>query len=467
MILTRSASSAQEAAPARTGSHDSDDGVTSTRDPHQDKHAHEHAKRTVAAESDTAMPFQRGQSPLFGADDSTGGINWDRLFAEQQNACTADELAQFLNEDLFGTASGANPVAVNPEATLRQPPPQGPPLIPLASRPRTSGQPLSFPDVNAPLSFEHAQSRATDLDGSLASPLFDQGSPYDPLGGAASSAWDGSPAFSDVSPLWSDRGDEFSGSLSPEVRDLQLFGALSVGAPAAKTEAYSPVLAPTQLADIEVSPAAPLPPLALGPAPAFAFSAPAPAAQPIPRELLPPLPPLPAAAPASMPSPSPASASSRQSTPSDSDWAPSFAAAAAPSRPRRTSTRAASISAPPFDPTAPRVAPDAPIKQRKYHVESRTAAKPIPKHLAEQRARAIARGEDAPDDDELERKAAQAREKNTLAARKSREKKKGELEAMKRRVEELEGENDALRAVNEVLSRELGAERAGKRRRVE
>ncbi|BGP50643.1 hypothetical protein JCM10450v2_006562 [Rhodotorula kratochvilovae] len=462
MILTRSASSAQEAAPARTGTRDSDDGVTSTRDPHQDKHAHVHEHEHGKS---TAMPFERDQSPLFGADDSTGGIDWDRLFAEQQNAC--NELAQFLNEDLFGTAAEANPVAVNPEATLRQPPPQGPPLIPLASRPRTSGQPLSFPDVNAPLSFEHAQSRATDLDGSLASPLFDQGSPYDPLGGATSSAWDGSPAFSDVSPLWSDRGDEFGGSLSPEVRDLQLLGALSVGAPAAKTEAYSPVLAPTQLADIEVSPAAPLPPLALGPAPAFSFAPPAaPAAQPIPRELLPPLPPLPVAAPAS--TPSPASASSRESTPSDSDWVPSPAAAAAPSRPRRASTRAASSSsAPPFDPSAPRVAPDAPIKQRKYHVESRTAAKAIPKHLAEQRARALARGEDAPDDDELERKAAQAREKNTLAARKSREKKKGELEAMKRRVEELEGENDALRAVNEVLSRELGAERAGKRRRVE
>ncbi|GAA5820891.1 hypothetical protein JCM3770_004855 [Rhodotorula araucariae] len=504
MILTRSASSAQSAAPARTGAEEGPGRVTATSSPHQNAHGHEHRKNTATESTDTAMPFQRDQSPLFGADDVDGAIDWDRLFAEQQFACSAgkhallrvlasgspsaaeivsseepaatahadsrllllDEVGQLLSQGFFG----ASTVAANPDATFAQ---GGPPLIPLASRPRTSGQPLTFPDVNAPLSFEQVQERATDLDGSLASPLFDQASLYDHFG--TTNALEGSPAFSDVSPLWSDRdGDSCipEGSLSPEVCDLQLFGALSVGSGTAgeakvtKSEVYSPVLAPTGISHIAISPAAPLPPLALALAPeelALAHALePPPALQPFLRELLPPLPPLP---PLSAAAPAPAPESDRELTPSDSDWASSSPAhatpAPAPMRPRRGATNAR------FDPLAARVATGAPIKPRRYQVDSRTAAKAVPKNLAAKVERAAARGERVPSRAELEAEAAARRERNTIAARESRKRKAAELDALKSRVEALEGENAALYAVIEELQREAADGRVGKKRKVE
>lgn len=499
------------------------------------------------------MSFQREPSPLFGPDDLVwdgGALTGGGLLHEQLScgpgecsplrlltlgdhpALTAsrmgglghsppdadsllplllsDDFSQYLVEDLFsGSAPNHDAVAAHP-VPLPLPQQQGPPLIPLASRPRTAAPspvpavapaPLAYPDLNAPgsvpyvpLSFDRVQDRHAAFDASLGSPLLDD--PFSPVDADADadryapSAWDGSPTMTDVdeaSPAWGERALEPGPVDDAASSGLRLFGQLSVGptdmealldpaskAVAAEAEqapraAYSPVIAPTPLADLAVSPCAPLPPLAL--LPPLPLPAPAADVNKVAQEEEQ----KPAPAPVSAPAPPAVSpARSTRSTRSRRSTSTSASGPGSPAPISSSSSAAAATAA--YDPSAPRVALDAPIRPRTYHTESRTSAKPIPRNLLLKRSRAVARGEaDVPEDDELVDEAERRRRANTLAARASRLRKKEEVEGLRRRVDELEEENERLREWGDELRRELEDARAdgggggggdGKRRRV-
>ncbi|GJN93396.1 hypothetical protein Rhopal_006451-T1 [Rhodotorula paludigena] len=408
------------------------------------------------------------------------------------------ELAQFVNDDLFGPAACAEPVFIEKPQQVDEalPPLYGPPLIPLASRPTSTRAPLSFPDVNAPmpattsLSFAQPQERALEFDAGLASPLFDQGSPFDAPGSAyaygfsnSGGEYDASPAFSDVSPAWVENGDFSTGSsVSPELRDLNLFDPLVQQIKPDPDAIYSPVIAPTELQDIQISPPALLPPPLASTAALFPQLGNLPALPNLPRSQTqqtaieragPPSPPatpaLDSDAEASVP---------MEDDPNDSDFNPDVAAhrsvralsTASPARSTRRSTARSAVS--PSAPSASaslapavagaRIALDAPIQRRKYQVDSRTSAKPVPKSLRTKRARAEARGEEVPPEAKAIDEAARRREANTLAARHSRAKKAAYVKG-------LEEENEMLKSIIAELRRaneELRGEEMSKRRRL-
>ena len=528
---------------------------------------------------------------------SLGGVGWpDELLAPRPTSSGADsplallvpdDFNQYLVEDLFGASQSSSnkSVVLHPQPVLEQQhqhePRPGPPLIPLASRPRTStwpsttSTPLAFPDLNAPnsvqylpLSFDRVQDRHAAFDAALGSPLLDYDddgglSPqYSPDDAYAPSAWDGSPAMTDVDPVWGarDEGEGEGGAAArdeEEARGLRLFGQLSVEpsemeamvqadrqqqqATRAAPVAYSPVLAPTQVAHRPVSPCAPLPPRAsLPPLPpiaevkdqaVLAFAPPAPpppssSAPPIAAGAEPtarstrsrrstststsmsssaaPTEPAPTFAPAppafAPPAPTPVRTRPRRTSRAPA-YNAAFVPSASPPRPAAAATTTASTAASPsptptegssapapYDPSAQRVALDAPTRARTYAVESRTSLKAVPVKLLRSRKRARSRsgtadgagdggegeGEAAAGemqvDDELIDEADRRRRANTLAARVSRQKKKDELDGLRRRVGELEEENAQLKVRNEELQHELDdikGEGRAKRRKVE
>lgn len=367
------------------------------------------------------------------------------------------------------------------------------------------------------------------FDAQLASPLFETspsppyhgdawspGSPYrthnNGFGGAGSAS---------VSPVWSDAISPAelyspgpgSGSMSPEMGGLSLFGGLglegmsmsmsmgtavngadSTGASHANQFPaellYSPVVSPAPrgltptaspfLDDIDVSPVF-LPQQLLPAAPS-----------------LPPLPsttsPTTAATPAAVAAPSDTARSPEASSSpdiieeeddgavsgSDDDYTPVVKRESS-AGPQRSTRRASSIrraSSPPSSsspaavdapPPGLKVALNAPITKRVYTTTSRTSAKPIPKNLAKQIAARRAKGE-VVDEDEAVAEADRKRKKNTLSARQSRAKKAMEVEGLKGRVRELEGEKEGWSGERENLERRVGElerEVEGLKRRVE
>ncbi|GAA5892423.1 hypothetical protein JCM8208_005818 [Rhodotorula glutinis] len=265
-------------------------------------HAYEH-ESIQHTRLGPSMSFYRESSPLFSTADHHHLPHHPPPPAasatlHQQRSCGPDGLNQFLVEDLFSASQSSS----NKSAILEQPqpPPPGPPLIPLASRPRTStwpsttSTPLTFPDLNAPtsvppypylaLSFDRVQDRHAAFDAALGSPLLDGDgecdfSPANDDDACAPSVWDGSPAMTDVDPVWGARGgDEDEAGAQERERGLRLFGQLSVEAnemeamvradreqqqQAARAPAptYSPVLAPMDVEEDALSP----PPFAILP----------------------------------------------------------------------------------------------------------------------------------------------------------------------------------------------------------
>ncbi|KPV74056.1 uncharacterized protein RHOBADRAFT_54621 [Rhodotorula graminis WP1] len=358
-----------------------------------------------------SMSFYREPSPLFStADDPPHQPPVVTAPVHQHLSCGPDGLNQYLVEDLFtaSQSSSNKSVVLDPHAVLEQPhhhhheqppppPPPGPPLIPLASRPRTStwpsttSTPLAFPDLNAPnsvpylpLSFDRVQDRHAAFDAALGSPLLDddecQYSPEDDT--YAPSAWDGSPAMTDVDPVWGPRGEGEDDDGAAAARDdeasrgLRLFGQLSVeasemeamvradreqqAAAQASPPTYSPVLAPMDVAHHAVSPPLgflpPLPPIAEGASHAvLAFAPPAPP---------PPHPPSTSSSPP-LADAEPVARSTRSRRSTSTSTASS--ASAAPTVPAPT------VAAPAPAPAPPSFAPPAPSPARARPPRSRTS----------------------------------------------------------------------------------------------
>lgn len=343
-----------------------------------------------------------------------------------------------------------------------------------------------------PVDDQPPAARALAFDQSLASPLFeteDYLSPYldampssaVPFGSASApaDAWapaDWSPVLSDVSPALTVSNDfnfdGLSGSPSPHSPVYtSLFGdatftpaheAPSVYSPdaAAAAPVFSPVIGPTEMPELEMSPSAMLPPP------------------------LPPLPPL-----SEVRNTSETRASSVASSVASEDGADK--AIVTPATPpaevddlatdpdfdpasRRRSRRAASQRPVTRTSTARRVSAspsssspsltgagqlrvtdlDAPVQDRKYLIESRTSAKAIPKNLALRRAKKVARGESVSSEREAVDEAAKRRQANTLAARESRKRKAEYLSGLEEQVSLQAEEIELLKAENEGLRRE-------------
>ncbi|KWU41262.1 hypothetical protein RHOSPDRAFT_6649, partial [Rhodotorula sp. JG-1b] len=93
----------------------------------------------------------------------------------------------------------------------------------------------------------------------------------------------------------------------------------------------------------------------------------------------------------------------------------------------------------------------APVQDRKYQVESRTSAKPIPKNLALRRAKKVARGESVSSEREAVDEASKRRMANTLAARESRKRKAEYLAGLEEQVAVQAEEIELLKAENAQL----------------
>ncbi|POY76408.1 hypothetical protein BMF94_0606 [Rhodotorula taiwanensis] len=443
--------------------------------------------------------LDRPASPLFGAAYPTTHLHSvpsHDLGYPQHKPSDADAAAfnQYFSQYDAGVPSthDAHSIPVHDAAMAQKVagawPNSAPPLVPFGGFEPAAGH---FPAAS-PAFYGQPQARALAFDQELASPLFDTDdylSPYinglnatDDFGSADASTstamtWphavatqEWSPVLSDISPTLTVAGDfttgEHSGSTSPSplARDLALFSDLSVRTPnqaagASSAPMYSPVISPTELADHEISPPTMLPPplplisstlAATVPRVQADFAAPRPAVQKEvenePEMIAPATPPAEA-----------------DDFDDDPDFDPSAATRSTRSSTgaRRRTTRGVTrgVSSSPAPATSLRITdPSAPVQDRKYQIESRTSAKPIPKNLAARRAKKLARGESVPSESEAVSEAAKRRQANTLAARESRKRKADYLAGLEERVvvqaeelEELRAENQRLRSENARL----------------
>lgn len=374
-------------------------------------------------------------------------------------------------------------------------PNSAPPLIPFGTASTATSSSASTPSLPAGY-YAQPQARALAFDQELASPLFDGDDYYSPylndvlphsaavLSGSngATTSWDihhhnnsgvmneWSPVLSDVSPAMTVAGDfgvDSSASPSPYVQDhLALFGDLSVTGPTtgprqavAAAPIYSPVISPTEMADLDISPSAMLPP----PLPLISSVLPAggvpvkPDVASCPAEI--------AAAPVGVVTPATPPAEV------DDDYADPDFIPSAPARPTRSAARRRRSSSstsrlvmrtsasPAPTGTGPLRITDlsAPVQDRKYQVESRTSAKPIPKNLALRRAKKVARGESVSSEREAVDEASKRRMANTLAARESRKRKAEYLAGLEEQVAVQAEEIELLKAENAQLLERLSS----------
>ncbi|GAA5985187.1 hypothetical protein JCM10908_002560 [Rhodotorula pacifica] len=382
-------------------------------------------------------------------------------------------------------------------AAQAEQPNSAPPLVPFgtaSTTPSSAASEQQFPHAY----YAQPQARALAFDQSLASPLFDADEFYSPylndtlpasaLSGpnASHMAWDvhagtaneWSPVLSDVSPALTISGDfgvDSSASSSPSVQDhLALFGDLSVtgstttGAPSNHSDVvpvYSPVISPTEMTDIDVSPSAMLPPplpLISSVLPGGAVAKGRPWSTDPTHEAV-------SYAPEAAAASSLATPPAERDDAADDDFADPDFVPSAPARPTRSAARRRSSSTRPdrlsSSPAPHRSAPTgtaplritdltAPVQDRKYQVESRTSAKPIPKNLAARRAKKLARGESVSSEREAVDEASKRRMANTLAARESRKRKAEYLTGLEEQVALQAQEIELLRAENDELRRE-------------
>lgn len=372
-------------------------------------------------------------------------------------------------------------------------PNSAPPLIPFGTASTATSSSASTPSLPTGY-YAQPQARALAFDQELASPLFDGDDYYSPylndvlpdsaavLPGShgATTSWDihhqnngvmkeWSPVLSDVSPAMTVSGDfgvDSSASPSPYVQDhLALFGDLSVTGPITGTRQaiatapiYSPVISPTEMADLDISPSAMLPP----PLPLISSVLPGPGAVKAHLD---------AASCAPEPSAAQVVALATPPAEADDDYADPDFIPSAPARPTRSAARrrrSSSSASRPTIRTSASPAPTgtgplritdltAPVQDRKYQVESRTSAKPIPKNLALRRAKKLARGESVSSEREAVDEASKRRMANTLAARESRKRKAEYLAGLEEQVAVQADEIELLKAENAQLLERLSA----------
>ncbi|TKA52260.1 hypothetical protein B0A53_04683 [Rhodotorula sp. CCFEE 5036] len=371
-------------------------------------------------------------------------------------------------------------------------PNSAPPLIPFGTASSATSSSASTPSLPAGY-YAQPQARALAFDQELASPLFDGDDYYSPYlndvlpavlpgSNGAPTSWDvhqhhnsgvmneWSPVLSDVSPAMTVSGDfgvDSSASPSPYVQDhLALFGDLSVTGPTtgprqaiAAAPIYSPVISPTEMADLDISPSAMLPP----PLPLISSVLPGPGADKPSAEAVSRAPEPPITVEVVAPATPPAEV--------DDDYADPDFVPSAPARPTRSAARrrrSSSSTSRPVMRTSASPAPtgtgplritdlSAPVQDRTYQVESRTSAKPIPKNLALRRAKKLARGESVSSEREAVDEASKRRMANTLAARESRKRKAEYLTGLEEQVAVQAEEIELLKAENAQLLERLSS----------